>query len=138
MKATGAGSHSFNQATAIRAFTLYCRLSIHLQHKVLFFKEVFVREKDHYQALFLLLFVFLAQFSSEGKVYLSHLKETGAWIESHVLPSILMHEQEENVLEQYIEVSQLIIQVRGLFIITSNGIDSSIYFLQLFLNALFI
>ncbi|EMP41121.1 Condensin-2 complex subunit G2 [Chelonia mydas] len=82
MKATGAGSHSFNQATAIRAFTLYCRLSIHLQHK----------------------------FSSEGKVYLSHLKETGAWIESHVLPSILMHEQEENVLEQYIEVSQLIIQ----------------------------
>ncbi|XP_043397485.1 condensin-2 complex subunit G2 isoform X3 [Chelonia mydas] len=82
MKATGAGSHSFNQATAIRAFTLYCRLSIHLQHK----------------------------FSSEGKVYLSHLKETGAWIESHVLPSILMHEQEENVLEQYTEVSQLIIQ----------------------------
>ncbi|KAM7176346.1 condensin-2 complex subunit G2 isoform 3-T3 [Macrochelys suwanniensis] len=82
MKATGAGSHSFNQATAIRAFTLYCRLSIHLQHK----------------------------FSSEGKVYLSHLKETGAWIESHVLPSILMHEQEENVLEQHIEVSQLIIQ----------------------------
>ncbi|XP_034615905.1 condensin-2 complex subunit G2 isoform X2 [Trachemys scripta elegans] len=80
MKATGAGSHSFNQATVIRAFTLYCRLSIHLQHK----------------------------FSSEGKVYLSHLKETGAWIESHVIP--LMHEQEENVLEQHIEVSQLIIQ----------------------------
>ncbi|KAM9165141.1 condensin-2 complex subunit G2 isoform 2-T2 [Pangshura tecta] len=82
MKATGTGSHSFNQATVIRAFTLYCRLSIHLQHK----------------------------FSSEGKVYLSHLKETGAWIESHVLPFILMHEQEENVLEQHIEVSQLIIQ----------------------------
>nr|XP_042702815.1 condensin-2 complex subunit G2-like [Chrysemys picta bellii] len=98
MKATGAGSHSFNQATVIRAFTLYCRLSIHLQHK----------------------------FSSEGKVYLSHLKETGAWIESHVLP--LMHEQEENVLEQHIEVSQLIIQVRRFFIITSNGIDSSIHF----------
>ncbi|XP_067398899.1 condensin-2 complex subunit G2 [Emydura macquarii macquarii] len=82
MKATDAGSHSFNQATAIRAFTLYCRLSIHLQHK----------------------------FSSEGKVYLSHLKETGGWIESHVLPSILMHEQEENILEQHTEVSQLIIQ----------------------------
>ncbi|XP_039381772.1 condensin-2 complex subunit G2 [Mauremys reevesii] len=82
MKATGAGSHSFNQATVIRAFTLYCRLSIHLQQK----------------------------FSSEGKVYLSRLKETGAWIESHVLPFILMNEQEENVLEQHVEVSQLIIQ----------------------------
>uniref|UniRef100_A0A8C8S0Q6 Non-SMC condensin II complex subunit G2 n=1 Tax=Pelusios castaneus TaxID=367368 RepID=A0A8C8S0Q6_9SAUR len=82
MKATDAGSHSFNQATAVRAFTLYCRLSIHLQHK----------------------------FSSEGKVYLSHLKETGAWIESHVLPSILTHEQEENILEQHTEIYQLIIQ----------------------------
>nr|XP_025043667.1 condensin-2 complex subunit G2 isoform X2 [Pelodiscus sinensis] len=82
MKGTDAGSHSFNQATAIRAFTLYCRLSIHLQHK----------------------------FSSEGKVYLSHLKETGAWIESHVLPSILIHEREDDVLEQHIEVSQLISQ----------------------------
>ncbi|XP_074842395.1 condensin-2 complex subunit G2 [Carettochelys insculpta] len=82
MRGTHAGSRSIDRATAIRAFTLYCRLSIHLQYK----------------------------FSSEGKVYLSHLKETGTWIDSDVLPSVLMCEQDDDVPEQHNEVSQLIIQ----------------------------
>ncbi|XP_006018613.1 condensin-2 complex subunit G2 isoform X2 [Alligator sinensis] len=81
LKATDTNSQSTNQAISLRAFTLYCRLSIHLQHK----------------------------FSSDGEVYLSLLKETAAWIESQVLPSILMDEQEADI-STHIEVSQLIIQ----------------------------
>ncbi|XP_019386175.1 PREDICTED: condensin-2 complex subunit G2 [Crocodylus porosus] len=81
LKSADTNSQSTNQAISLRAFTLYCRLSIHLQHK----------------------------FSSDGEVYLSLLKATAAWIESQVLPSILMDEQEADI-STHIEVSKLIIQ----------------------------
>ncbi|NXF32788.1 CNDG2 protein, partial [Nyctibius bracteatus] len=81
LKATDAGSDSCNQATGLRAFSLFCRLSIHLQNK----------------------------FSEEGKDYLSHLKETGAWIESQVVPFILASDQEDGI-SKHSNVSELIIQ----------------------------
>ncbi|XP_048367247.1 condensin-2 complex subunit G2-like isoform X1 [Sphaerodactylus townsendi] len=71
----------FHQATALRAFSLYCRLSIHLQYK----------------------------FASEEQDYLSVLEETGTWIENTVLPAFLTEEQEGN-LDQSSETSQLVIQ----------------------------
>uniref|UniRef100_A0A663M2H0 Uncharacterized protein n=1 Tax=Athene cunicularia TaxID=194338 RepID=A0A663M2H0_ATHCN len=81
LKATDAGSGSYNQATGLRAFSLFCRLSIHLQNK----------------------------FSEEGKDYLSLLKETGAWIESQVLPFMLASDQEDGISKNS-SVSELIIQ----------------------------
>ncbi|XP_054049064.1 condensin-2 complex subunit G2 isoform X2 [Rissa tridactyla] len=81
LKATDAGSGSCNQATSLRAFSLFCRLSIHLQNK----------------------------FSEEGKEYLSLLKETGAWIESQVVPFILASDQEDGI-PNHSNVSELIIQ----------------------------
>ncbi|XP_009865878.1 PREDICTED: condensin-2 complex subunit G2, partial [Apaloderma vittatum] len=81
LKATGAGSSSCNQATGLRAFSLFCRLTIHLQNK----------------------------FSEEGKDYLSLLKETGAWIESQVVPCMLASDQED-VISKPSHVSELIIQ----------------------------
>ncbi|XP_010288729.1 PREDICTED: condensin-2 complex subunit G2, partial [Phaethon lepturus] len=81
LKATDAGSGSCNQATGLRAFSLFCRLSIHLQNK----------------------------FSEEGKDYLSLLKETGAWIESQVVPFILASDQEDGI-SKHSNVSELIIQ----------------------------
>ncbi|XP_050747216.1 condensin-2 complex subunit G2 isoform X2 [Gymnogyps californianus] len=81
LKATDAGAGSCNQATGLRAFSLFCRLSIHLQNK----------------------------FSEEGKDYLSLLKETGAWIESQVVPFILASDQEDGISKNS-NVSELIIQ----------------------------
>ncbi|NXQ81329.1 CNDG2 protein, partial [Nyctibius grandis] len=81
LKATDAGSGSWNQATGLRAFSLFCRLSIHLQNK----------------------------FSEEGKDCLSHLKETGAWIESQIVPFILASDQEDGT-SKHSNVSELIIQ----------------------------
>ncbi|XP_075000219.1 condensin-2 complex subunit G2 [Calonectris borealis] len=81
LKANDGGSGSCNQATGLRAFSLFCRLSIHLQNK----------------------------FSEEGKDYLSLLKETGAWIESQVVPFILASDQEDGV-SKHNNVSELIIQ----------------------------
>ncbi|XP_075273602.1 condensin-2 complex subunit G2 [Opisthocomus hoazin] len=81
LKATDAGSGSCNQATGLRAFSLFCRLSIHLQNT----------------------------FSEEGKDYLSLLKETGAWIESQVVPFILASDQEDGI-SKHSNVSGLIIQ----------------------------
>ncbi|XP_074687810.1 condensin-2 complex subunit G2 [Strix aluco] len=81
LKATDAGSGSCNQATGLRAFSLFCRLSIHLQNK----------------------------FSEEGKDYLSLLKETGAWIESQVLPFMLASDQEDGISKNS-SVSELITQ----------------------------
>ncbi|NXN44730.1 CNDG2 protein, partial [Rhinoptilus africanus] len=81
LKAADAGSGSCNQATGLRAFSLFCRLSIHLQSK----------------------------FSEEGKDYLSLLKDTGAWIESQVVPFILANDQEDGV-PNHSHVSELIIQ----------------------------
>ncbi|NXA16942.1 CNDG2 protein, partial [Ibidorhyncha struthersii] len=81
LKATDAGSGSWNQATGLRAFSLFCRLSVHLQNK----------------------------FSEEGEDYLSLLKETGAWIESQVVPFILASDQEDGI-PNHSNVSELIIQ----------------------------
>ncbi|XP_051668818.1 condensin-2 complex subunit G2 isoform X1 [Manacus candei] len=80
LKGTNADSGSWNQATGLRAFSLFCRLSIHLQHK----------------------------FSGEGDC-LSLLKETGAWIESQVVPFILSSDQEDGISKRS-SVSELIIQ----------------------------
>ncbi|XP_039936835.1 condensin-2 complex subunit G2 [Hirundo rustica] len=77
----GTDSGGWNQATSLRAFSLFCRLTIHLQHK----------------------------FSEEGEDYLSLLKETGAWIESQVLPFILTSDQEDGI-SKHSDVSELIIQ----------------------------
>ncbi|KAF1495352.1 Condensin-2 complex subunit G2, partial [Megadyptes antipodes antipodes] len=81
LKGNDGGSGSCNQATGLRAFSLFCRLSIHLQNK----------------------------FSEEGKDYLSLLEETGAWIESQVVPFILASDQEDGI-SKYSNVSELIIQ----------------------------
>ncbi|OXB80273.1 UNVERIFIED_CONTAM: hypothetical protein H355_013671, partial [Colinus virginianus] len=81
LKGTERNSGSCNQATGLRAFSLYCRLTIHLQNK----------------------------FSEEGKDFLSLLEETGAWVESHVLPFILATDQEDGVSKQS-NVPELIIQ----------------------------
>ncbi|XP_009276933.1 PREDICTED: condensin-2 complex subunit G2 [Aptenodytes forsteri] len=81
LKANDGGSGSCNQATGLRAFSLFCRLSIHLQNK----------------------------FSEEGKDYLSLLEETGAWIESQVVPFMLASDQEDGI-SKYSNVSELIIQ----------------------------
>uniref|UniRef100_A0A4W2EUK3 Condensin-2 complex subunit G2 n=1 Tax=Bos indicus x Bos taurus TaxID=30522 RepID=A0A4W2EUK3_BOBOX len=69
-----------SEGTALRAFSLYCRLSIHLQHK----------------------------FCSEGKVYLSTLEDTGSWLESKVLSFI--RDQDEEYLKLHRVVYQQIIQ----------------------------
>ncbi|XP_064431717.1 condensin-2 complex subunit G2 isoform X3 [Mirounga angustirostris] len=76
----GGKPHNFNEAVALRAFSLHCRLSIHLQH----------------------------QFCSEGKVYLSILEETGFWLENKVLSFI--QDQEEEYLKLHRVVYQQIIQ----------------------------
>ncbi|NXE76680.1 CNDG2 protein, partial [Cochlearius cochlearius] len=81
LKANDGGSGSCNQATGLRTFSLFCRLSIHLQNK----------------------------FSEEGKDYLSLLKETGAWVESQVIPLIQANDQEDGI-SKYSNVSELIIQ----------------------------
>uniref|UniRef100_A0A8C3PJS6 Non-SMC condensin II complex subunit G2 n=1 Tax=Calidris pygmaea TaxID=425635 RepID=A0A8C3PJS6_9CHAR len=81
LKAADADSGSCNQATGLRAFSLFCRLSVHLQNK----------------------------FSEEGEDYLSLLKETGAWIESQVVPFILASNQEDGI-PNHSNVSELIIQ----------------------------
>ncbi|XP_068790390.1 condensin-2 complex subunit G2 [Struthio camelus] len=81
LKATDTSSGNCNQATGLRAFSLYCRLSIHLQNK----------------------------FSEEGKDYFSLLKETGAWIESQIVPFILASGQEDGISEHR-NVSESIIQ----------------------------
>ncbi|NXA97790.1 CNDG2 protein, partial [Melanocharis versteri] len=77
----GTDTGGWNQATSLKAFSLFCRLSIHLQHK----------------------------FSDEGDDYLSLLKETGAWIESQVVPFILASHQEDGI-SKHSDVSESIIQ----------------------------
>ncbi|NWH59852.1 CNDG2 protein, partial [Geococcyx californianus] len=81
LKGTDVCSAICNQATGLRAFSLFCRLSIHLQNK----------------------------FSEEGEDYLSLLKETGAWIESQVVPYILGSDQEDGI-SKHSNVSELITQ----------------------------
>ncbi|KAI5153877.1 Condensin-2 Complex Subunit G2 [Manis pentadactyla] len=72
-------THHLNEATALRAFSLHCRLSIHLQHK----------------------------FCSEGKVYLSILEDTGFWLESKVL-SFIRDKEEEHLKPQRVVYQQII------------------------------
>ncbi|KAG9476431.1 condensin-2 complex subunit G2 isoform X2 [Eleutherodactylus coqui] len=67
-------AHKVTQKTALRAFSLYCRLSIHLQCK----------------------------FSSEGRTYLSLLEDTGAWIENQVLAFLASDEDQKSDLSQEI------------------------------------
>ncbi|NWI19467.1 CNDG2 protein, partial [Crypturellus soui] len=81
LKTTDTSSGSCSQATGLRAFSLYCRLSIHLQNK----------------------------FSEEGKDYLSLLEETGTWIRSQVVPFILSSGQEDGISEHR-SISESIIQ----------------------------
>ncbi|NWR15360.1 CNDG2 protein, partial [Emberiza fucata] len=76
----GADSDGWNQATSLRAFSLFCRLTVHLQHKF-----------------------------SEGEDHLSLLKKTGAWIESQVVPFILASDQEDGI-SKHSDVSECIIQ----------------------------
>ncbi|XP_077124682.1 condensin-2 complex subunit G2 [Ranitomeya variabilis] len=57
MKQSDDTSHKVTRETALRTFSLYCRLSIHLQYK----------------------------FNSEGRAYLSVLEDMGFWIEKHLL-----------------------------------------------------
>ncbi|XP_006874492.1 PREDICTED: condensin-2 complex subunit G2 [Chrysochloris asiatica] len=73
-------TRNFNQATALQAFSLHCRLSIHLQHK----------------------------FCSDEKVYLSILEDTGIWLEDKVLSFI--QDQEEEYLKLHRVIYQQIIQ----------------------------
>lgn len=58
------------------------------------------------------------QFSEEGKDYLCLLKETGAWIESQVVPFILASNQEDGVSKRN-NVAELIIQVRVFYNVAS-------------------
>ncbi|NXM69201.1 CNDG2 protein, partial [Serilophus lunatus] len=81
LEGTDADSGSWNQATSLKAFSLFCRLSVHLHHK----------------------------FSEEGEDYLSLLKETGAWIQSEVVPFLLESDQEDGI-SKHSNVSELIIQ----------------------------
>ncbi|NWH80528.1 CNDG2 protein, partial [Piaya cayana] len=81
LKANDAGAGRWNQTAGLRAFSLFCRLNIHLQNK----------------------------FSEEGEDYLSLLKETGAWLESQVVPFIVDSDQEGGI-SKHTNVSELIIQ----------------------------
>ncbi|XP_045444967.1 condensin-2 complex subunit G2 isoform X2 [Pipistrellus kuhlii] len=76
----GGKAEYFGETAALRAFSLHCRLSIHLQHK----------------------------FCTEGKVYLTTLEDTGFWLESKVLSFI--HDQEEDYLKRHRLIYQQIIQ----------------------------
>ncbi|XP_063306874.1 condensin-2 complex subunit G2 [Pelobates fuscus] len=53
-------THKIDEAAALRIFSLYCRLSVHLQHK----------------------------FNSEGSTYLSVLEDTGEWIHTNILTNL--------------------------------------------------
>ncbi|XP_029444367.1 condensin-2 complex subunit G2 isoform X2 [Rhinatrema bivittatum] len=80
MKATDSRPYNIDKATALRAFSLYCRLSIHFQQK----------------------------FCSEGRVYLSVLEDTGTWLENQFLPFLQTNGNEEAFSEEQFEVSQLV------------------------------
>ncbi|OWK06325.1 NCAPG2 [Cervus elaphus hippelaphus] len=69
-----------SEGAALRAFSLHCRLSVHLQHK----------------------------FCSDGKLYLSTLEDTGSWLESKVLSFI--RDQDEEYLKLHRVAYQQIIQ----------------------------
>ncbi|XP_042556945.1 condensin-2 complex subunit G2 [Dipodomys spectabilis] len=80
LQSPGEKSPNFSQVSALRAFSLHCRLGIHIQHK----------------------------FCSEGKTHLSILEDTGFWLESKVLP--LIRDQGEEHLKLQKDACQQIIQ----------------------------
>ncbi|NWV36755.1 CNDG2 protein, partial [Grantiella picta] len=113
LKGTEADCGSWSQATSLGAFSLFCRLTIHLQHK----------------------------FSEEGEGYLSLLKETGAWIESQVLPVILASDQEdgiskhsdvsESIIQAYLTVCKdVIMVVRGNLTFQAHVLDMALLIMQ--------
>ncbi|XP_053569802.1 condensin-2 complex subunit G2 [Bombina bombina] len=90
MKPSTVVIHKLDQATALRAFSLYCRISIHLQHK----------------------------FSSEGRTYLSVLEEIGVWIESKVLANLESTSEDlkdqkmsQQILKAYLAVCKDVLMV---------------------------
>uniref|UniRef100_A0A669P2F4 Non-SMC condensin II complex subunit G2 n=1 Tax=Phasianus colchicus TaxID=9054 RepID=A0A669P2F4_PHACC len=112
LKTADTNRGSCNQGTGLRAFSLCCRLSIHLQNK----------------------------FSEEGKDYLSHLQETGAWVESHVLPFILATEQEDGISKQS-KVPELIIQAylsvcKDVVMVGLGSVKFQLYFLDVALSVI--
>lgn len=109
----GGKPHNFNEAMALRAFSLHCRLSIHLQHQVGLFLAVRPNRSTLAKLVPLLMCLsVVGQFCSEGKVYLSILEDTGFWLENKVLSFI--QDQEEEYLKLHRVVYQQIIQVRSL------------------------
>ncbi|KAM5157680.1 condensin-2 complex subunit G2 [Mantella aurantiaca] len=84
-------THILSQETSLRAFSLYCRLSIHLQYK----------------------------FNSEGRTYLSVLEDTGGWVESQVVGVLgsgepLSEQQSEmtqQILQTYLTVCKDVIMI---------------------------
>uniref|UniRef100_A0A286XNQ2 Condensin-2 complex subunit G2 n=1 Tax=Cavia porcellus TaxID=10141 RepID=A0A286XNQ2_CAVPO len=99
---------NFSESLALQAFSLHCRLSIHLEHKVC---GIPPSVGSSYQGDFLTdpsLCGCVAQFCCEGKVHLSVLKDTGLWLESKVLA--LIQDQEEEYLKLHRVVYQQIIQ----------------------------
>ncbi|NXC42689.1 CNDG2 protein, partial [Penelope pileata] len=112
LKATDTSPGSCNQATSLRAFSLCCRLSIHLQNK----------------------------FSEEGKDYLALLKETGAWIESQVLPFIVATDEEDGISKQS-NISELIIQAyltvcKDVVMVGLGNLKFQAYFLDMALSVI--
>ncbi|KAM9308200.1 condensin-2 complex subunit G2 [Gastrophryne carolinensis] len=79
IKPSEAVTNKLSPETSLRAFSLFCRLSIHLQYK----------------------------FNSEGRTYLSVLEDTGGWIESQVLANLLsadpLAEQQSDLSQQIIQ-----------------------------------
>ncbi|KAM8967575.1 condensin-2 complex subunit G2 [Pelodytes ibericus] len=80
-----------NQRAALRTFSLYCRLTIHLQHK----------------------------FASEGRTYLTNLEDTGKWIENQILvnfeSSASISEEQcdiaQQVVKEYLAVCKDVLMV---------------------------
>ncbi|XP_075068213.1 condensin-2 complex subunit G2 isoform X2 [Mixophyes fleayi] len=90
MKPSEGVTQKINKETSLRAFSLYCRLSIHLQNK----------------------------FNSEGRTYLSVLEDTGGWIESQVLAYLASNEVSEQqidiaqeILKTYLTVCKDVVMV---------------------------
>lgn len=100
---------NFNKATALHAFGLYCRLSVHLQYTVGCL--VLVLRASCVRAAFVTYWLLccVGQFCSEEKIHLSILNETGSWLENKVLP--LLQDQEEEYLKLRSDVYQQVIQV---------------------------
>ncbi|XP_063777980.1 condensin-2 complex subunit G2 [Pseudophryne corroboree] len=91
MKPPENATNKINQESSLRAFSLYCRLGIHLQNK----------------------------FGSEGRTYLSVVEDTGGWIESQILAFLasnqVLSEQQsdiaQEILKTYLTVCKDVVMV---------------------------